>query len=82
MAEADNVLYYGDNLDVLRRHIADESADLAYLDPCGRCHPSRQTAPCAPRGVQPDCRTPPSACAAEPLDWLATCANSSRQRYY
>ena len=30
---ADNVLYYGDNLDVLRRHVADESADLVYLDP-------------------------------------------------
>jgi len=30
---ADNVLYYGDNLDVLRRHIKDESIDLVYLDP-------------------------------------------------
>src|SRR5713226_6835877 len=29
----DNVLYYGDNLDVLRRHIGDESVDLIYLDP-------------------------------------------------
>jgi adenine specific DNA methylase Mod len=28
-----NVLYYGDNLDVLRRHIKDESVDLIYLDP-------------------------------------------------
>ncbi len=28
-----NHLYYGDNLEVLRRHIADESADLIYLDP-------------------------------------------------
>ncbi len=28
-----NVLYYGDNLDVLRRHIPDESVDLIYLDP-------------------------------------------------
>ncbi len=28
-----NRLYYGDNLDVLRRHIADESVDLVYLDP-------------------------------------------------
>src|SRR4051794_39319728 len=28
-----NVLYYGDNLDVLRRHIADETVDLVYLDP-------------------------------------------------
>lgn len=28
-----NVLYYGDNLDVLRRHVPDESVDLVYLDP-------------------------------------------------
>jgi site-specific DNA-methyltransferase (adenine-specific) len=28
-----NALYYGDNLDVLRRHIKDESVDLVYLDP-------------------------------------------------
>lgn len=33
MALPDNRLYYGDNLDVLRRHIADESVDLVYLDP-------------------------------------------------
>ncbi|MDP9035390.1 MAG: site-specific DNA-methyltransferase [Myxococcota bacterium] len=26
-------LYYGDNLDVLRRHVANESVDLVYLDP-------------------------------------------------
>lgn len=28
-----NTLYYGDNLDVLRQHVADESVDLVYLDP-------------------------------------------------
>src|SRR2546426_24031 len=28
-----NTLYYGDNLDVLRRYVADESVDLIYLDP-------------------------------------------------
>jgi Adenine specific DNA methylase Mod len=28
-----NLLYYGDNLDVLRRHVRDESIDLVYLDP-------------------------------------------------
>jgi DNA modification methylase len=27
------MLYYGDNLDVLRRHIKDETVDLVYLDP-------------------------------------------------
>jgi len=30
---AENVLYYGDNLDILRRYIKDESVDLIYLDP-------------------------------------------------
>jgi len=33
MGEAMNYLYYGDNLDVLRRYIEDESVDLIYLDP-------------------------------------------------
>ena len=28
-----NQLYYGDNLDVLRLHVPDESVDLVYLDP-------------------------------------------------
>src|SRR4030042_127292 len=29
----ENFLYYGDNLDILRRHIRDETIDLIYLDP-------------------------------------------------
>ncbi len=33
MALPGNVLFYGDNLDVLRRHVPDESVDLVYLDP-------------------------------------------------
>ena len=28
-----NSLYYGDNLDILRRYVQDESVDLIYLDP-------------------------------------------------
>lgn len=28
-----NVLYYGDNLEILRRYFPDESVDLVYLDP-------------------------------------------------
>jgi len=28
-----NVLYYGDNLEILRKYIPDESIDLVYLDP-------------------------------------------------
>src|SRR5450755_3986390 len=30
---ADNLLFYGDNLDVLRQHVKDETVDLVYLDP-------------------------------------------------
>lgn len=30
---AANTLFYGDNLRILRDHIADESVDLVYLDP-------------------------------------------------
>lgn len=30
---SDNALYYGDNLDILRHNIKDESVDLIYLDP-------------------------------------------------
>ena len=29
----DNTLYYGDNLDILKRNIKDETIDLVYLDP-------------------------------------------------
>ncbi len=28
-------LYYGDNLDILRRYLRDETVDLVYLDPPG-----------------------------------------------
>jgi site-specific DNA-methyltransferase (adenine-specific) len=28
-----NTLYYGDNLEILRKYIKDESVDLIYLDP-------------------------------------------------
>ena len=28
-----NVLYYGDNLEILRKYIPDESIDLIYLGP-------------------------------------------------
>jgi DNA modification methylase len=33
MSDWKNQLYYGDNLDVLRRYVKDESVDLIYLDP-------------------------------------------------
>jgi site-specific DNA-methyltransferase (adenine-specific) len=33
MQQWHNKLYFGDNLDVLRQHVADESVDLVYLDP-------------------------------------------------
>ena len=33
MADWKNKLYFGDNLDILREHVLDESVDLIYLDP-------------------------------------------------
>ena len=33
MQEWKNKLYFGDNLDILRAYIKDESVDLIYLDP-------------------------------------------------
>ncbi len=33
LEDGKNYLFYGDNLDVLRRYIPDESVDLVYLDP-------------------------------------------------
>jgi adenine specific DNA methylase Mod len=32
-ADTMNTLYYGDNLDIMKEHIKDESLDLIYLDP-------------------------------------------------
>ena len=29
---AENVLYYGDNLDILRRYVKDETVGLIYFD--------------------------------------------------
>jgi len=33
MSDQKNKLYYGDNLQVLRDYIPDQSVDLIYLDP-------------------------------------------------
>jgi 16S rRNA G966 N2-methylase RsmD len=33
VAKPHNALFFGDNLDVLRRDIKDESVDLCYIDP-------------------------------------------------
>ena len=35
---ATNVLYYGDNLDILRRYLPDAAVDLVYLDPPFNTH--------------------------------------------
>ena len=39
-----NTLYYGDNLEILREHIKDESVDLIYLDPPFNSQPLLQRA--------------------------------------
>jgi hypothetical protein len=40
MPAPSNTLYYGDNLDILREHVADATADLIYLDPPFKMTPS------------------------------------------
>ena len=47
-----NHLYYGDNLRVLREHIADESVDLVYLDPPFNSNASYNVLFKAPDGVE------------------------------
>ncbi len=32
-SEQQNKLYFGDNLDILREYVAEQSVDLIYLDP-------------------------------------------------
>jgi site-specific DNA-methyltransferase (adenine-specific) len=47
-----NQLYYGDNLGVLREHIADASVDLVYLDPPFNSNATYNVLFKAPDGVQ------------------------------
>jgi adenine specific DNA methylase Mod len=47
-----NRLYYGDNLSILREHIADESVDLVYLDPPFNSNATYNVLFKAPDGVQ------------------------------
>ncbi len=47
-----NKLYYGDNLDVLRASVADESVDLIYLDPPFNSNASYNVLFKAPSGAQ------------------------------
>ncbi|MDR1709936.1 MAG: site-specific DNA-methyltransferase, partial [Candidatus Accumulibacter sp.] len=49
-----NNLYFGDNLDILREHIADESVDLIYLDPPFNSVRDYNILFSSPRGEQSD----------------------------
>jgi adenine specific DNA methylase Mod len=49
---AQNVLYYGDNLAVLRESVKDESVDLVYLDPPFNSHANYNLLFKAPGGAQ------------------------------
>jgi site-specific DNA-methyltransferase (adenine-specific) len=48
----ENTLFYGDNLDILRNSIADESVDLIYLDPPFNSNASYNVLFKAPDGIQ------------------------------
>jgi DNA modification methylase len=47
-----NTLFYGDNLDILREYIADESVDLVYLDPLFNSNATHNVLFRAPTGEQ------------------------------
>jgi len=47
-----NALYFGDNLDILREHIRDESVDLVYLDPPFNSNASYNVLFKSPKGQQ------------------------------
>ncbi|MBI3770816.1 MAG: site-specific DNA-methyltransferase [Deltaproteobacteria bacterium] len=59
-------LHCGDNLDVLRRHIADESIDLVYLDP-----PFKSNQDYAVHVGAPNTRTAPVPAFADTWTWDA-----------
>ncbi len=49
-----NHLYYGDNLNILREHLADSSVDLIYLDPPFNSNASYNLLFKTPKGQQSD----------------------------
>lgn len=51
----DNLLYYGDNLDILRRYVKGESIDLVYLAPLQE-PPGLYHALCGERWLEISCR--------------------------
>lgn len=58
MATGGNLLYYGDNLDALREHVATESVDLIYLDPPVQLQPLGTGALADAGGPRPPNRHP------------------------
>ena len=52
-----SLLFYGDNLDVLREHVGDESVDLIYLDPPFNSNASYNILFKSPAGAGADARS-------------------------
>ena len=55
-----NQLYFGDNLDILRNHVADASVDLIYLDPPSTPTPTTTSSSKKRAASSPPPRSPPS----------------------
>jgi site-specific DNA-methyltransferase (adenine-specific) len=51
-----NQLYYGDNLDILRRYVKDETVDLVYLDPPFNSNTNYNVLFAEKRGAKPQAR--------------------------
>jgi site-specific DNA-methyltransferase (adenine-specific) len=73
-----NALYYGDNLEILRKHIPDESVDLVYLDPPFNSQANYNVLFRAPTGEQSQAQI---EAFEDTWHWNATALVPERERF-
>ena len=76
---ATNTLYYGDNLDILREYIEDDSVDLVYLDPPFNSNATDNVLFRAPSGDEGQARF---ALVTQELQSLGRCATEALTSSY